>query len=236
MRIQVIASGSTKEERLINRWGLSLLLDNDIIFDTFGDPKIFASNIATYKINLNKIRHIIISHDDWDHINGLLYILDALKGVNIYICPEFNAETKKHITSSDNRVTEVENLQEIRDNVFSTGQLSGISDGRSIYEQSIIAKTAKGLVIISGCAHPGIETIISFVKKYFPDDIYLILGGLHLVNKSEGEIEHIIEFLRSSGVKKVAPMHCTGKPASELLAKEYQNDFIHLNEGMSITI
>lgn len=236
MRIQVIASGSTKEERLINRWGLSLLLDDDIIFDTFGDPKIFASNIAAYKISLNKIRHITISHDDWDHINGLLHIINTLKGVNIYICPGFSDDIKKHLKSSDNRIIEVENPQEIRDNVFSTGQLFGLSDGRSIHEHSLVVKTAKGLVIISGCAHPGIQTIISSVKKHFTDDIYLLLGGFHLVNKGEDEIIRIIEFLRNSGVKIVAPMHCTGKFASELLAKEYQNDFISLDEGMSITI
>jgi metal-dependent hydrolase (beta-lactamase superfamily II) len=41
MQIKVIAVGSTKWQRLIRRWGVSFLIDEDILFETFGDPYVF---------------------------------------------------------------------------------------------------------------------------------------------------------------------------------------------------
>ena len=64
MQIRVIATGSSKWERFIHRWGVSFLVGEDILFDTFGDPGVFFSNIRKFNIDTGKIKHIILSHDD----------------------------------------------------------------------------------------------------------------------------------------------------------------------------
>jgi len=49
--------------------------------------------------------------------------------------------------------------------------------GTGIKEQSLIIKSAKGLIIITGCAHPGIVNIVKKAKEIFPNEnVYLVLG------------------------------------------------------------
>lgn len=38
MGIKIIAVDPTKWQRFIRRWGVSFLIDEDVLFDTFGDP------------------------------------------------------------------------------------------------------------------------------------------------------------------------------------------------------
>jgi 7,8-dihydropterin-6-yl-methyl-4-(beta-D-ribofuranosyl)aminobenzene 5'-phosphate synthase len=37
----------------------------------------------------------------------------------------------------------------------------------------------KGLVVISGCTHPGIQTVIEMAQKLSPEPIHAIVGGMH---------------------------------------------------------
>ncbi len=85
MRIKIIAVGSSKWERLIYRWGVSFLAGEDVLFDTFGDPGVFLHNIRKFNIDTAKVKHIVLSHDDWDHIAGLWYVLDKRKDISVYI-------------------------------------------------------------------------------------------------------------------------------------------------------
>ena len=71
MKIKVIATGASKWERFIRRWGIAFLIGDDMLFDTFGDARVFMNNVRKFKIDLSKIKHIVISHDDWDHVTGL---------------------------------------------------------------------------------------------------------------------------------------------------------------------
>ena len=66
MQVRVIAVGSTKWERFIRRWGVSFLIGEDVLFDTFGDPGVFLGNMRRFNIEPAKIKYIVISHDDWD--------------------------------------------------------------------------------------------------------------------------------------------------------------------------
>lgn len=66
--------------------------------------------------------------------------------------------------------------------------------------------------------------------------LIVYMGGFHLMNKEEGDIIPIIKKFRQMNMKKVAPMHCTGKKAVELFVKEYGNNFIEAKAGMVIDI
>ena len=65
--------------------------------------------------------------------------------------------------------------------VASTGPLA-----RSLFffgwteEQALVARLkGKGLVVITGCGHPTIETIMEMVKKISDQPVYAVGGGLH---------------------------------------------------------
>lgn len=230
MKIKLIAEGSTKWQRFIRRWGISFLIDDDVLFDTFGDAKVFLDNLARTKIDATKIRHIVISHDHWDHLAGLWPFLEKHKNVTVYICPGFSQETKKRIASFGVRVVEAASLTEIKKGIYTTGQIKGVCGGQDIDEQAIIVKTERGLAVVTGCAHPGLEVIVSEVKKYFDEPAYLIVGGFHLKDVSRKEIEHIALRLKASGVQKVVPLHCTGKVAQGIFKKLFKEDAIGLSE------
>jgi 7,8-dihydropterin-6-yl-methyl-4-(beta-D-ribofuranosyl)aminobenzene 5'-phosphate synthase len=236
MRIKVIATGSNKWERFIRRWGVSFLIGEDMLFDTFGDPHVFLDNMHKFSVDPFKIKHVVLSHDDWDHVSGLWYMLNNRKDITVYICPGFNAQIKERIRSFGARVIEMSGPMLIKDNVYSTGELYGESKGRKIYEQSLVIKTSEGLAVICGCAHPGVEKIISAVKKQFNENIYMLAGGLHLKDSSKEEIAKDLMFLRRSGVRKVAPMHCTGSPAAEAMRVLFRKGFIKIREGDSLEL
>lgn len=231
MQVRVIAVGSTKWERFIRRWGVSFLIGEDILFDTFGDTRVFLRNIRKFNIDIDKIKHVVISHDDWDHVTGLWHLLNNRKDITVCICPGFNARIKKRIRSFGVRVIEVSGSTLIKDGVYSTGELYGESEGRQIYEQALVIETVHGLSVICGCAHPGIEKIIGMVTRKFNKNIYMVAGGLHLKDSSEDETAKVIKFLRQQGVQKIVPMHCTGKHAEQLMRKAFGDGFIRLKEG-----
>jgi len=106
-----------------------------------------------------------------------------------------------------------------------------------VKEHSLILDTKRGLVVITGCAHPGIVKIIKTVKNQFSDkEIYLVMGGFHLYNLSESEVKQIIENFKNLGVQKVVPSHCTGDQAIGLFAEAYQGDFIQNGVGKLIEV
>ncbi|MCK9614677.1 MAG: MBL fold metallo-hydrolase [Candidatus Omnitrophica bacterium] len=236
MNIKIIAVGSSKWERFIRKWGVSFLIGEDILFDTFGDPDVFLRNIKKYKISLNKIKHIIISHNHWDHISGLWNIINKCKDLTIYICSNLQQDTKERIKSFGARVVEVDKPTRITDTICTTSELKGEYEGKIIYEQSLVIKTMKGLTVITGCAHPGITTIIDNVRKHFYEQIYLIAGGFHLKDESQQGIQSIISAFKIYQVEKVMSMHCTGRLATKLFKKEYGNNFIKAVAGSFIEV
>ncbi|MFA5336922.1 MAG: MBL fold metallo-hydrolase [Candidatus Omnitrophota bacterium] len=232
MKIKIIAIGSSKWERFIRRWGVSFLIGEGLLFDAFGDPGVFVNNMRKFHIDPVKIKHIVLSHDDWDHISGLWYLLADRKDVTVYICPGFNQEIKNRIASFGVRVIEVEPFTEIKKDIFSTGQIQGSCAGRIIFEQALAVKSSKHITIITACAHPGIVNIVNTVRKHFSNErVYFILGGLHLKDNTNEINTGIIQELRDLGVCKVSPMHCTGKRATEAMREAFGYGFVQAKEG-----
>ncbi|MDD2703213.1 MAG: MBL fold metallo-hydrolase [Candidatus Omnitrophica bacterium] len=236
MTIKIIAVGSSKWERFIRRWGVSCLINEDVLFDTFGDPGVFLNNLRKFKVDTAKIRHIILSHDDWDHIAGLWYLIPDRKDITVYMCPGFRQEIKDRIASFGVAPVEVKGVTRIKDEIYSTGQLHGESEGRKIYEQSVVIKASDGLAVICGCAHPGIVNIIRHVKEHFYKDVHSLIGGFHLKDYTDEMNTRIIKDLQELGVRRVTPMHCTGKRATEMMHKVFGRDCIQAGEGRTIEL
>jgi 7,8-dihydropterin-6-yl-methyl-4-(beta-D-ribofuranosyl)aminobenzene 5'-phosphate synthase len=236
MGIKIVAVGSTRWQRFIHRWGLSFLIGDDVLFDTFGDPGVLLNNMRKFNIDTAKIKHIVLSHDDWDHIAGLWYLIQNRKDITVYVCPGFKEEIKNRIVSFGVKVIEAGGVTQVNGDIYSTGELCGESDGEKIWEQSVVIKTAEGLTVICGCAHPGIVNIVQHVKERFRNDVYNLIGGFHLKNNDNETNARIIENLRGLGIRRIAPMHCTGKRAAEMMNKIFTSDFLQVKAGDSIEL
>ena len=71
---------------------------------------------------------------------------------------------------------EVAGAVEIADNAWSTGEA-----GSGVIEQSLALHSDQGLIVITGCAHPGIVPIIEWAKRLLKaDGISLVMVGLGL--------------------------------------------------------
>ncbi|KPL20229.1 MAG: hypothetical protein AMJ93_12445 [Anaerolineae bacterium SM23_84] len=123
-------------------------------------------------------------------------------------------------------VHEVSEPQEILPGIYTTGKM-----GVNIPEQGLVLKTTQGLVVITGCAHPGIAQMVRRAKDVGQDDIHLVLGGFHLGGASPAQVRQICETFWELGVQSVAPCHCTGERAMEILATEFGDDYVTAGVG-----
>lgn len=122
--------------------------------------------------------------------------------------------------------------QNICSDIYTSGSLKGKYKRKDLYEQAMYIDTPKGIIIISGCSHSGIENIAQRAKKLFPDkSILLVCGGWHLSSKSDDEINEICKNLKLLGVEKVAPSHCTGTKQIAKIKSIFKEDFLELYLG-----
>jgi 7,8-dihydropterin-6-yl-methyl-4-(beta-D-ribofuranosyl)aminobenzene 5'-phosphate synthase len=163
-------------------------------------------------------------------------MLEKHNGVSVYVCPGFKEEIKKRIVSSGASLVETAGATLIRDGVHSTGQIRAFSDGREIFEQSLVVKTANGLGVICGCAHPGATDIVENVMGRFGEKVSFLAGGLHLKDEPAGRIDEVISRLKALGVEKVVPLHCTGRTAGISFMKAYGDGYVSLRAGGELEI
>jgi 7,8-dihydropterin-6-yl-methyl-4-(beta-D-ribofuranosyl)aminobenzene 5'-phosphate synthase len=110
--------------------------------------------------------------------------------------------------------------------VWLTGEL-----GDEIKEQSLVLETDSGLVLITGCAHPGVVNIARRVTEDFGQPPWLVLGGFHLGDASTEEVKRIIEALKTLGVVKAGPGHCTGDQAIAQFQQSWPDGFERIGCG-----
>lgn len=233
MKILTLSDNYTTDPAFKIDWGIAILISADgcnILFDASAQGKILLDNMNKLGINPESISKVVISHDHYDHFGGLVDFLAKNNKAEVYILSNLR-KTKNVIKNAGAEFIEIDNPTTIIEDVLTTGSL-----GESIPEQSLILNTAKGLVVITGCAHPGIVEIIKKVKELYNKEIYLVMGGFHLFEKNEREIREIIKEFRSLEVKNVAPCHCTGERAIELFKEEYQGNFIRNGVGKLIEL
>lgn len=223
------------DPRLKTGWGFSCLIkirDKNILFDTGADSETLLFNMEKKEIDPKEINLIVLSHIHGDHVGGLEGILKRNEKVKVYIPTSFPDSLRQKIKSYGGEYIDVKNSMEISEGVYSTGEM-----GTWIKEQSLIVNTEKGLILITGCAHPGVVNIIEKAKEMFPEkNVFLVLGGFHLSGASNSELKGIIENFRKLGVQKVAPCHCSGDRCRELFKEEYKENFLENGVGKIIEI
>jgi 7,8-dihydropterin-6-yl-methyl-4-(beta-D-ribofuranosyl)aminobenzene 5'-phosphate synthase len=221
-------------EGLKSDWGFSCLLtgtEKTILFDTGTKSELLLENIGKLNINPKDIEIIVISHNHGDHTGGLFALLAENSNVLVYLPPSCSDSLIDKVKGTGAKVVVPNAPVEICKGVRLTGPL-----GERIIEQSMIVDTDEGTVIITGCAHPGIVDIVTKSKAIVPKDIYLVLGGFHLSQKSETELKQIISEFRKLGVKKAGPTHCTGDRAIRMFKREYGPDFVQMGVGRRLKI
>ena len=65
MNIKLIAEGSRPWELWIRRWGVSFLIDDTILFDSFSSFEVLSKKLLKSNVDIGNIQAVVISHDHW---------------------------------------------------------------------------------------------------------------------------------------------------------------------------
>ena len=221
-------------EGLRTDWGFSCILkgtEKTVLFDTGTKGDLLLENFEKLKVNPKEVDIVVISHNHGDHTGGLLAFLGKNSNVSVYLPPSCPDRFVQQVKAKGARIITTNAPAEICKGVHLTGPM-----GEQIIEQSMIVDAAKGSVVITGCAHPGIVEIVRKSKAIRPKDVYLVFGGFHLLRKSDAELQQIISEFKKLGVKKAGPTHCTGDRAIQMFKQAYGSDFVRMGVGRTLKI
>ena len=102
-------------------------------------------------------------------------------------------------------------------------------------ELSVSFATENGQIIIAGCSHSTIETIIQETVKIRKEKILLVAGGFHLIPYSREYIESLAKRMKDDyGVESVAPAHCTGHMGFSIFQQVFGNKYRFFGLGETL--
>lgn len=233
-KLTILYDNNPYDYRLKSSWGFSCLIElweKTILFDAGGDGEILLYNMRVLNKDPKIIDMVVLSHIHGDHTGGLWSLLRERSPLKVYIPASFPKEFEQRVKKYGGEVVRVDASLEIDRGVYSTGEMD-----HGIKEQSLVIKTSKGMILITGCAHPGIVEIIQKAKTIAKEDMYMVIGGWHLSSAGEMEIKGIIDTFLRMGIQRVAPCHCTGDRAMGIFKREYRENFIKAGVGKIILI
>jgi 7,8-dihydropterin-6-yl-methyl-4-(beta-D-ribofuranosyl)aminobenzene 5'-phosphate synthase len=197
-----------------------------ILFDTGTDGCDLLHNLGVLELDPKQIDLIFLSHKHKECTGGLALLLRRVDDPCVCFLPDVPRDIGKEVRNLGGTAKPVRNPTEILPGVFSTGRM-----GIMLREQALVINTAEGLVIVTGCAHPGIVEVIEESKRIVGSEVDLVFGGFHLAKQQESRLKRIVREFRRLGVRRVGPCHCSGDKARELFKNEYGKDFLALAAG-----
>lgn len=233
-RFHVVFNNVAGKKGLETSWGFACLVEGpnkNVLFDTGGDGDVLLANMKHMGLDPKGIDAIVFSHIHGDHTGGLAAVLSRKPDLTVYVPESFPAWFRRKVEQLGARMETVSGPRRLLHEVFSTGEM-----GSAIEEQALIVDTAQGLVVITGCAHPGVAEMAARAKAHLGKNIYLLMGGFHLRHSSDSEIGAIIRRLKELGVKKVAPSHCTGENAVRRFREQWADDFVEGGLGAVVEV
>jgi 7,8-dihydropterin-6-yl-methyl-4-(beta-D-ribofuranosyl)aminobenzene 5'-phosphate synthase len=236
-----------------------------VLFDTGNDAKIFESNVRQLGIDLTRLDAVVISHRHGDHTSGLTHLLEVNPGVKIYTPHEgaffksqapagflepqpglppdlryYDGKPPERWVSGTpwekGRFENVTATTEILPGFYVLTTRSQKPGTMEMNEASLAIRTPRGLAVVVGCSHPGVERIVEEAAKIDPR-IYAVAGGFHLVLTPREEIQRTADALYSDlKVERVAPGHCTSEKGFAVFLDRFKDRFDRAGLGAVVAL
>jgi 7,8-dihydropterin-6-yl-methyl-4-(beta-D-ribofuranosyl)aminobenzene 5'-phosphate synthase len=222
--ITIVYDDHPLDKRLRAGFGFACIiqgLPDTILFDTGARGELLLSNMASMGIRPGQIGSVVLSHAHGDHTGGLPDFLQAHGQVKVFVPRAFPSGFKQDIRHSGAKVVETDRPCRVCEGAWTTGVLK-----RGIEEQGLYLTTSKGLVVITGCAHPGVVNMAEAARRHTGRPVYAVLGGFHMGGASVDEINRVVRDLREMGVQQVAPCHCSGDKARRLMKEAFGEGYL----------
>ncbi|MDD3088883.1 MAG: MBL fold metallo-hydrolase [Candidatus Omnitrophica bacterium] len=212
--------------------GFACLLDGAVLFDTGEASQSLLDNMKKMMVSPGEIKAVVLSHEHWDHTGGLWEVIKRCPGIKVYACPSFSETFKKCVVESGGELVLAGGPMDIAPGIMTTGEIGAVYKDQYIAEQALIVKGDKGFSVITGCAHPGLLPMLKRIKETLGvPEFYMVFGGFHLTGMGMEEITGVISDMKSIGVYKVGPMHCTGDKAIRMFGGQYHGNFVPVKAG-----
>jgi len=236
-----------------------------ILFDTGNNAQTFEHNVKQLSINLKRLDAVVISHRHGDHTSGLNYLLEVNSDVKIYVpqessffkapmslgflapYPGLPAELRYYDGKPPEQLVSgtpwekghfeiVTKTLEIFPGFFVLTTRSQKPGTVDMNEVSLAIRTPKGLAVVVGCSHPGVEKILEEAAK-IDSRLYTVTGGLHLVLTPREEIQRIATVLHDElKIERVAPGHCTSELGFAVFLDRFKERFDRAGLGRVISL
>jgi 7,8-dihydropterin-6-yl-methyl-4-(beta-D-ribofuranosyl)aminobenzene 5'-phosphate synthase len=236
-----------------------------ILFDTGNSARIFEHNIKQLGIDLKQLDAVVISHRHGDHTSGLNYLLEVNSEVTIYAPREaafFKSRAppgflKPHPSlPSDLRYFEGQQPEHFQSGTpWEKGNFEIVTKTTEIFpgfyvlttrsekpgtiemnEISLAVRTPKGLAVVVGCSHPGVEKILEGAAKIDPR-LYTVAGGFHLVLTPQDQVQRTADILHDKlKIERVAPGHCTSELGFAVFIDRFKDRFDRAGLGSIINL
>ena len=236
-----------------------------ILFDTGNNARIFEHNVKELGIDLTRLDAVVISHRHGDHTSGLTHLLSVNSAVKIYTpleagffegrLPEgflrpdpslpmdlryYEGKTPERFQTGTPwehaHFETVTKTTEVFPGFYLLTVRSEKPGTMEMNEVSLAVRTPKGLVVVVGCSHPGVEKILQAAAE-IDRRLYLVLGGFHLVMAPLNEVQRTAAALDDAfKVERVAPAHCTSELGFVVFLERFKNRFDRAGVGAVITL
>ncbi len=180
-------------------WGFSCFIESgnkNIVFDTGGEPGSLLYNMKKLELDPRAVDIIVISHDHWDHTGGLDSLIKKNGNKAEVILPKKISPFK------------------VSEGAYSTGLLKS-KEGPD--EQSLLLLANKGIVVLAGCSHPGVDLILKAAKRR--GRAHAIIGGFHGFDKLDA----------LAGIDIIGACHCTQR--MDEIKKRFPTQFLEVKAG-----
>ena len=235
-----------------------------ILFDTGNNAEFFKFNVERLKIDLSRLDAAVISHRHGDHTTGIAYLLSRNPQVKIYT-PQEGAIFRGPLPTSfivpkdglpanlkyfdgtppsgrvvgspwDAQFEAITATREIFPGFFVITTQSQKPGTIEMHEVSLAVRTPRGLAVVVGCSHPGVERILENAAK-IDARLFTVVGGFHLVQTQEAEIRRVATMLRDTlKIERVAPAHCTSELGFAVFLEQFKGRFDHAGVGSIVAL
>jgi len=236
-----------------------------ILFDTGNNAKILEHNVKQLNINLKQLDAVVVSHRHGDHTSGLTFVLQENPAVRIYAPQEgamfnmrvppsfleaqsslpsemryFDGKPPEHLHAGSAwesaKFEIVPKTIEIFPGIYVLTTRSEKPGSMEMNEISMAVRTPKGLAVVVGCSHPGVEKILETASK-IDSRLYTVTGGFHLVRAPQGEVQRTADVLHDTlGIERVAPGHCTSELGFTVFMDRFKERFDRAGLGSVIPL
>ncbi len=227
MDLKVVFENRPYHPRCVPMWGFSCYVPRyEILFDTGSSGAVLLHNMEVMGVSPRQVRRVVLSHFHWDHTGGLLDLLQASGDKEVFLHSAFSLTFAGEAEHLGARVLVEDGPVEIEPGVMTTGAMEGPME-----EQGLLVKGDRGWSLFTGCAHPGIVSMVEKAMDLVQDSLYLVVGGFHLLHLPVDQVASVARRLLSLEVALVAPCHCTGEEAMETFAGIYGKRCVPVGAG-----